>query len=77
MEEIAKETIKISRPKPEYPPEKIIQIKQELSNLANRYSFDTALDMPDYLIGAILCEFLMNCITAHEANIAWHNGRVL
>lgn len=77
MQEIAQETIKISRPKPEYPPEEIIQIKQELSSLVNKYSFDTALDMPDYLIGSLLCDYLMSSIAAHEANIAWHNGRVL
>lgn len=77
MEEIAQETIKISRPKPEYSPEKITRIKQELSNLVNRYSFDAALDTPDYIIGSLLCDYLMSWIAAHEANIAWHNGRVL
>lgn len=53
------------------------QFKKELEELLNRYGWDSAIDMPDFLIASLVYSNLDNLRLAHEANVAWHENREL
>ena len=53
------------------------KFKKELEELVNRYGWDNALDMPDYILAALIYSNLDNFKKAHEADIARREGRVL
>ena len=57
--------------------EDVEEFKKELEGVINRYSIDNDLDMPDYIIASLIYSNIDNLIKAHEANKAWHGGRVL
>lgn len=58
-------------------PEKSAQFVTELENLVNRYSWDSALDMPDFLIASLIYTNLDTLKRCHEANAQWHTARTL
>lgn len=47
------------------------EFRSELTALLNKHSIDTALDMPDFILSALIQENLSNLMVAHDARLAW------
>lgn len=50
------------------------KFKEELTNLLNRYGYDTACDTPDYILADYIGKCLENYYAVIQSNIAWHTG---
>lgn len=50
------------------------KFKEELTNLLNRYGYDTTCDTPDYILADYIGKCLENYCAVIQSNIAWHTG---
>lgn len=50
------------------------KFKNELTNLLNRYGYDTACDTPDHILADYIGMCIENYCATIQLNIAWHTN---
>lgn len=48
------------------------KFQAELRQLINKHSIENEVDMPDYLLADLLCDFIKTLGTYSKRNLDWH-----